>query len=76
MGTEIALPKGMVDEGPGLTSTANLFVRFFTTRPHGSGIGLAISRQIVEAHGGELTLENRSDRQGCCASPLLPFAPD
>jgi signal transduction histidine kinase len=62
------------DEGPGLTSTANLFVPFFTTKPQGSGIGLAISRQIAEAHGGELTLENRSDRQGCRASLILPLA--
>jgi two-component system nitrogen regulation sensor histidine kinase NtrY len=65
----------VTDEGPGLTSTANLFVPFFTTKPRGSGIGLAISRQIAEAHGGELTLENRSDRQGCRASLRLPFAP-
>ena len=64
----------VVDEGPGLTATANLFVPFFTTKPHGSGIGLAISRQIAEAHGGELTLSNRSDRQGCRASLLLPLA--
>ena len=61
------------DEGPGLTSTANLFVPFFTTKPQGSGIGLAISRQIAEAHGGELTLENRSDRQGCRAALVLPL---
>jgi nitrogen fixation/metabolism regulation signal transduction histidine kinase len=66
----------VVDEGPGLTGSANLFVPFFTTKPHGSGIGLAISRQIAEAHGGALTLENRSDRQGCRASLLLPIAPD
>jgi len=64
----------VADEGPGLTNTANLFVPFFTTKPHGSGIGLAISRQIAEAHGGELTLANRADRQGCRASLLLPMA--
>ena len=48
------------DEGPGLASTANLFVPFFTTKSHGSGIGLVLSRQIAEAHGGTLTLENRN----------------
>ena len=55
------------DEGPGLANTANLFVPFFTTKPGGSGIGLAITRQIVEGHGGTLSLENRSNGSGCVA---------
>ena len=38
----------IADEGPGLSSTANLFVPFFTTKPGGSGIGLVLSRQIAE----------------------------
>lgn len=59
------------DEGPGLSDTANLFVPFFTTKPHGSGIGLALSRQIAEAHGGTLTLENRRDRSGCEAKLVI-----
>jgi two-component system, NtrC family, nitrogen regulation sensor histidine kinase NtrY len=63
------------DEGPGLSNTANLFVPFFTTKPTGSGIGLALSRQIAEAHGGSLTLENRSGHPGCIARLLLPVAP-
>ena len=53
------------DEGPGLAGTANLFVPFYTTKPGGSGIGLVLSRQIAEAHGGTLVLENRADRRGC-----------
>lgn len=63
----------VADEGPGIASTANLFVPFFTTKPHGSGIGLTLSRQIVEAHDGALSLENRADRKGCVARMTLPL---
>lgn len=61
------------DEGRGLPESANLFVPFFTTKPDGSGIGLALSRQIAEAHGGVLTLANRDDRQGAEARLMLPL---
>ena len=61
------------DEGPGLASTANLFVPFFTTKAEGSGIGLVLSRQIAEAHGGTLTLENRRQFRGCEAKLRLPI---
>ena len=60
------------DEGPGISNTTNLFVPFFTTKPGGSGIGLVLSRQIAEAHGGTLVLENRTDRTGCVARLSLP----
>ena len=62
----------VIDEGPGIPNTANLFVPFFTTKPAGSGIGLVLSRQIAEAHGGELTLKNRADARGCEARLRLP----
>ncbi len=60
------------DDGPGIASSANLFVPFFTTKPRGSGIGLVLSRQIAEAHGGSLALENRADGRGCVAVVRLP----
>ena len=55
----------IIDDGPGLSNTTNLFVPFFTTKPGGSGIGLVLCRQIAEAHGGSLTLENRHGCRGC-----------
>ncbi len=60
------------DEGPGLPDRRNLFVPFFTTKPQGSGIGLVFSRQIAEAHGGSLTLENRHPERGCRVRLRLP----
>jgi two-component system nitrogen regulation sensor histidine kinase NtrY len=62
----------VVDDGPGLATTANLFVPFYTTKPSGTGIGLVLCRQIAEAHGGVLSLENRPDRRGCVARLRLP----
>lgn len=61
------------DDGRGLAQTENLFVPFFTTKPGGTGIGLALSRQIAEAHGGSLVLANRKGHSGAVARIRLPF---
>lgn len=63
----------VLDEGPGLPSTANLFVPFFTTKRGGSGIGLVLCRQIAENHGGTVELRNRHDTRGCIAELKLPL---
>jgi two-component system, NtrC family, nitrogen regulation sensor histidine kinase NtrY len=61
------------DDGPGLPDGTDVFIPFFTTKDHGSGIGLTLSRQIAEAHGGSLTLENRPSPPGCRATLRLPL---
>ena len=61
------------DEGPGLADTSNLFVPFFTTKPGGTGIGLALCRQIAEAHGGTVSLVNRDGARGCVATLRMPL---
>ena len=60
------------DEGIGLLETDNLFVPFYTTKEKGSGIGLVLTRQIIEAHGGHLVIRNRSDRPGCEVTITIP----
>jgi signal transduction histidine kinase len=65
----------VIDDGPGLPPSENLFVPFFTTKPGGSGIGLVLARQIAEAHGGDCTLEARRDMRGCIARLRLPLPP-
>jgi two-component system, NtrC family, nitrogen regulation sensor histidine kinase NtrY len=61
------------DDGPGLARTESLWVPFFTTKPGGSGIGLALSREIVENHGGAISLHNRVGAPGCLARIVLPL---
>ena len=70
--TEKDLVLTIEDNGPGLGNPANVFVPFYTTKPSGSGIGLVLSRQIAEAHGGSIELLNRTDQKGCQARIVLP----
>ena len=65
----------IVDDGPGLPQTDNLFVPFFTTKPGGSGIGLLIAREVAENHDGGLELANREDQSGVIARLTLAKAP-
>lgn len=65
----------VVDRGKGLPASDSLFVPFFTTKPHGAGIGLVLSRQIIEAQGGSLTLMPGADGRGAVAEIVLPASP-
>jgi nitrogen fixation/metabolism regulation signal transduction histidine kinase len=62
----------VVDRGAGLMNPSNAFVPFYTTKPQGSGIGLIVSRQICESHGGSLELVNSTEHAGCIAKVVLP----
>ena len=61
------------DNGIGLLNPSNAFVPFYTTKPGGSGIGLVLSQQIAEAHGGTIELANRRDARGCIVKVMLPY---
>jgi two-component system nitrogen regulation sensor histidine kinase NtrY len=62
------------DSGLGIANSENLFVPFYTTKPAGSGVGLALAQQIARAHGGEIRLVNREDGEGARATVRLPLA--
>ena len=69
------------DDGPGIREDAleRIFERFYTDRPHqgfgqNSGLGLSISKQIVEAHGGRIWAENRAGPPGAEGTPSVTGA--
>jgi two-component system, NtrC family, nitrogen regulation sensor histidine kinase NtrY len=57
----------LLDGGPGFSPEAmqNAVLPLYTTKPGGSGMGLALSREIAEAHGGSLDVSNRKDGGAC-----------
>ena len=63
------------DNGPGLLNPANVFTPFYTTKANGSGVGLVLSRQIAEAHGGRIEIGNRPAGRGCSVKVVLPRSP-
>ena len=63
----------ITDEGGGLSNPDNLFVPFYTTKKNGSGIGLVFCRQVIEAHGGWLSIVNRTECSGCRALVDIPL---
>jgi nitrogen fixation/metabolism regulation signal transduction histidine kinase len=71
---ESSVVVGIEDSGLGIANTENLFVPFYTTKPKGSGVGLALAQQIARAHGGEIRLVNREDGPGARAIIHLPMA--
>lgn len=63
------------DRGMGIANSENLFVPFYTTKPAGSGVGLALAQQIARSHGGEVRLTNREDGTGARATVRLAIKP-
>lgn len=65
----------VIDQGQGIANPHNLFVPFYTTKHKGHGIGLGLCQNIIEHHGGQLTLNNNKNRSGATATIMLPNPP-
>ena len=63
----------VLDRGPGMNDAVlhNALLPFYSTKRNGTGLGLALAREIVEAHGGRLSLRNRNGG-GLCVAVMLP----
>jgi len=64
----------VLDRGNGMNESVlqNALMPFYSTKRNGTGLGLALTREIVEAHGGRISLQNRNDG-GLCVTLLLPL---
>ena len=67
----------VLDEGAGIAAEVKgrLFLPFFTTKPHGNGLGLAITQHILMEHEGQVRGDNRDDGRGAAFTLTLPVAP-
>jgi two-component system nitrogen regulation sensor histidine kinase NtrY len=65
----------VIDQGQGITNPQNLFVPFYTTKANGHGVGLGLCQNIIEQHGGQLTLKNNKNGVGATARVVLPLQP-
>ncbi len=65
----------ILDRGGGMNEAVlqNALMPFYSTKRNGTGLGLALTREILEAHGGRISLQNRSDG-GLCVAVMLPQA--
>jgi signal transduction histidine kinase len=63
----------VIDNGPGINNPDQIFDAFMTTKEKGMGMGLAVSRSIVEAHGGHLWAENNQSG-GATFNVALPLS--
>lgn len=68
---EVSVVIEVIDNGQGIANSDNLFVPFYTTKKQGQGIGLGLSQNIIEQHGGRLTLVNNDNKQGATAKIQL-----